>query len=321
MWLLMLAACPRSVRSPGSADVLVLAPHPDDEVLMAAGVIDRAVKQGQRVEVVLMTNGDFTCKRDGRVRRLETLTALAKLGVDEAHVHFLGYPDGHLHELTATPLAPVERINPSGECVRTNETWPVRGESRPFTSTALTDDLTALLDRLRPADVYLPHGIDTHRDHAMTYVFFRRAIDRLGLATRAHRSVVHRHEDLCWPGSCERPYRPDATMPPLPFPLDRYSADEQLPVDAVWKLGLISAYPSQLDAPLENDWLAGFARTNEVFFSERYVKREGRMVSEATTSCDEGAAITCHVPLKFGDELSIWANGEFTSSRIVSTTR
>ena len=70
MLLLVLAACPRSVRPPGSADVLVLAPHPDDEVLMAAGVIDRAVKQGLRVEVVLRTNGDFTCKRDGRVRQL-----------------------------------------------------------------------------------------------------------------------------------------------------------------------------------------------------------------------------------------------------------
>lgn len=291
---------------------------------MAAGVIDRAVKQGQRVEVVLMTNGDFTCTRDGRVRQLETLGALAKLGVDEAHVHFLGYPDGHLHELTEQPLSPVERISPAGACVRSNETWPMRGVTRvprPFTSTALTDDLTALLDRLRPADVYLPHGIDTHRDHAMTYVFFRRAMDRLGFSTRAHRSVVHRHEDLCWPGTCERPYRPNDAMPPLPFPLDRYTPDERLPVDATWKLGLISEYPSQLDAPLESDWLAGFARTNEVFFTERLVKRDGRMVSDATSFCDEATPLSCHVPLKFGAELSIWANGAFSASRIVTDSR
>ncbi|MER2564967.1 MAG: PIG-L family deacetylase [Myxococcaceae bacterium] len=312
--MLLLAACPRSVRSPGGADVLVLAPHPDDEVLMAAGVIDRAVKQGLRVEVVLVTNGDFTCKRDGRVRQAETLTALTKLGVEASRVHFLGYPDGHLHELTAEPLAPFERINAAGACVRTNETW----SGKPVTSTALLDDLTELLDRLRPADVYLPHGIDTHRDHAATYVFFRRALDRLALPTRAHRSVIHRHEDLCWPGSCAAPWQPKEALPPLPFPLDRYTADERLPVDATWKLQLISAYPSQLDAPLEKDWLAGFARTNEVFFTERYVKREGRMVSDATTSC---AGDTCSAQRGDYEELATWKNGAFDSLRVVSLTR
>lgn len=284
---------------------------------MAAGVIDRAVKLGQRVEVVLVTNGDFTCKRDGRVRQVETLTALAKLGVDESHVHFLGYPDGHLHELTAEPLPPVERISPSGVCVRSNETWGGARGPKPLTSTALTDDLTALIDQLRPMDVYLPHGIDTHRDHAMTYVFFRRAIERLGFSTRGHRSVVHRHEDLCWPGTCERPYQPALPMPPLPFPLDRYSPDETLPVEAPWKLQLISSYASQLDAPLENDWLAGFARTNEVFFTERYVKHDGRMVSDAAT-CDGS---TCTVHTERFDELTTWENGSFASLRVVSLFR
>lgn len=288
---------------------------------MAAGVIDRAVKQGQRVEVVLVTNGDFTCKRDGRVRQTETMEALAKLGVDESHVHFLGYPDGHLAELTVDPLPPVERISPTGDCVRSNETWAQRGVAhapKPFTSTALTDDLTALIDQLRPSDVYLPHGIDTHRDHGATYVFFRRAIDRLGFATHAHRSVVHRHDDLCWPGTCERPYQPNAEMPPLPFPLDGYTANERLPVDAAWKLRLISTYPSQLDAPLENDWLAGFARTNEVFFTERYVKRDGRMVSDATTSCEGD---TCSVRSDRFEELATWKNGVFDSLRVVSLFR
>lgn len=288
---------------------------------MAAAAIDQAVKQGRRVELVLLTNGDFTCKRDGRVRQLETLTALAKLGVDEAHVHFLGYPDGHLHELTEQPLSPIERISPTGECVRSNETWPMRGVAhapKPFTSTALTDELTALLDRLKPADVYLPHGIDTHRDHAMTYVFFRRAIDRLGFSTRAHRSVVHRHEDPCWPGTCELPFQPNAGMPPLPFPLDRYAADERLPVDARWKLELISSYSSQLDAPLERDWLAGFARTNEVFFSERLVKRGRRMVSDATTNCE---ADSCVARSERFEELTTWTRGVFDSLRVVSRFR
>src|SRR5690242_12652478 len=39
-------------------DVLVVAPHPDDEALGCAGVLLRALEQKQRVGVVLVTNGD-----------------------------------------------------------------------------------------------------------------------------------------------------------------------------------------------------------------------------------------------------------------------
>ena len=38
--------------------VLILAPHPDDEVIGCAGVIQQALKAGARVKVVYLTNGD-----------------------------------------------------------------------------------------------------------------------------------------------------------------------------------------------------------------------------------------------------------------------
>ncbi|MGQ9825213.1 MAG: PIG-L deacetylase family protein, partial [Desulfotomaculales bacterium] len=38
--------------------ILVIAPHPDDETLAAAGVIARSVKQGIPVRVVAITSGD-----------------------------------------------------------------------------------------------------------------------------------------------------------------------------------------------------------------------------------------------------------------------
>ena len=39
------------------ASVLVIAPHPDDDILAAAGVIKRAIGH-EEVTVVFMTNGD-----------------------------------------------------------------------------------------------------------------------------------------------------------------------------------------------------------------------------------------------------------------------
>ncbi|MCU0698984.1 MAG: PIG-L family deacetylase [Myxococcaceae bacterium] len=305
-------------------DVLVLAPHPDDEVLMAGGVIAEATARGLHVEVVVVTNGDLSCARDGRVRQAETVAALGRLGVPEHRVRFLGYPDGHLERLRKDPLEPLERIGADGTCARGNVTWATRGlggvdehtrrtgAPGPYTATALTEDLTAVLEALKPRDVYLPHGIDTHPDHAMTYVFFRRALDRLGWTpTRVHRSVVHA-SDACWPSDCVTMLALDMPTPALPGCLRAYAATERVPVDGRQKLSVIGAYQSQLDGPLERDWLASFARADEAFYVERYV-REGtrwKAVPEVARAvpCEQGdGRVECRARLP-GDveEASMW---------------
>ncbi len=38
--------------------VLILAPHPDDEDIGCAGVIQRALKSGAKVKIMYLTNGD-----------------------------------------------------------------------------------------------------------------------------------------------------------------------------------------------------------------------------------------------------------------------
>lgn len=285
-WCLLLAGCAsgsRSLRGPATeaVDLLVLAPHPDDEVLLAYGVLRRALQEGKRVAVVLVTNGDFTCKRDGSVRQRETVAALASLGLAEGQVRFLGYPDGWLAELGAAPAVGVQRRAPDGACVEATGTWADRGEGQmeahrlrtgehaPFTAAALTEDLAALLVRLQPRDIYLPHPIDTHRDHASTYVFLRRALDTLlGAPPVLHRAVVH--AGPCWPGDCAGPpYLPTEPMPPLPPPLEGYLPSEKVPIDAAGKLEAIARYESQRETAAQVDWLAGFARTDEVFFPER----------------------------------------------------
>src|SRR6476469_7366505 len=91
------------------ADILVFAPHPDDESLGCAWIILQAVSAGKRVHVVLFTNGDgfpiaasavlkkapeslvaLDYMELGRVRQQEVLTAIATLGLSPADVTFLG---------------------------------------------------------------------------------------------------------------------------------------------------------------------------------------------------------------------------------------
>lgn len=289
---------------------------------MAGGRLRRSLAAGERAAVVILTNGDLTCARDGRVRQAETVAALEALGLAEPDVHFLGYPDGHLHALGAEALT-VTRVGADGRCVPTATTWASRGAGGvdahtrrtgrpgPLTADALTDDLAALLATLRPRDVVVPHAIDTHLDHAMTYVFLRRALDRSGLAPRLHRSVVHASLP-CWPGDCSTPKRLDLPQPPLPPPLDRYEADERLPTDAAAKLATIGLFRSQLDDGLDGDWLAGFARRDEQFFTERCERRGARVVcapANAIVTCEDSA---CHAARADGyHETSTWTGGDF----------
>ena len=94
----------------GTDRVLVLAPHPDDEVLGAGGVIQQAVAQRLPIKIVFLTYGDsnqwsFLLYRKhpvvfpaavenmGLVRHDEAINAACILGADPQNLIFLGYPD------------------------------------------------------------------------------------------------------------------------------------------------------------------------------------------------------------------------------------
>jgi LmbE family N-acetylglucosaminyl deacetylase len=277
----------------GSVEWLVVAPHPDDATLIAAGVIARAVRQHEGVAVAFMTNGDLTCARDGVVREDESIRALAELGLDEQHVYFLGYPDGYLARLGHVALSPVER-RIDGRCVRGNDTYAVRGhdgrdvhstwfgESAAYTAENAVTDLSALLETLRPRQIVVTHPMDVHPDHAATYALLQRALARTGTVATLHRAFVHAGD--CWPlgpepaEPCPRTViDPSAPFPPLSGALHDYRFTERLPVpddflnpdvDANPKLRAIRTFRSQLGpSPLET-YLFTFSRREEPFFVE-----------------------------------------------------
>jgi LmbE family N-acetylglucosaminyl deacetylase len=281
-------SCARVTKVSGrdDVDVLIIAPHPDDEVLLAAGVLDRALREGRRAAVIVVTNGDFTCERSGPRREAETVAALQSLGLAEDDIHFLGYPDGFLAALGPHPLPPIPRLDADGSCRMVGTTSATRGAHRrdehsarvgspaPFSADALSEDLAALLARLRPHDVYLPHPIDEHPDHSATYAFFRRALEKLkSVPATVHRGVVH--AGPCWPGDCSAPFAPLGVVPPLPAPLSGYLPAERLPVDPMFKYGLISRYPSQTGPTPTSDWLAAFAKQEERFYPEQLTQAPG----------------------------------------------
>ena len=133
-------------------NVLVLAPHPDDEVLGCGGALCRHTAAGERVAVVFLTSGELGLKhlpRDEawRIREREARAAARILGL--ANVEFLRGPDWGLAEAKAT----------------------------------IARELRAILQREKPEIIYLPHPDDWHPDHQATLPLLRLALAHSGLKT------------------------------------------------------------------------------------------------------------------------------------------
>ncbi len=115
-------------------ELVVVAAHPDDETLGAAGLIRRVHGSGAGVTVVVVTDGEASHPRSPShsrddlrsIRRIEVLQAVDALA-PRARVHFLGLPDGALgedaHSLDAALSAVIEGIPASGSRMLVAAPW------------------------------------------------------------------------------------------------------------------------------------------------------------------------------------------------------
>lgn len=154
-----------------SRPVMVIAPHQDDETFGCGGLIALKRQQGIEVRVVFLTDGgNSPLPAEGSIERgdlagtriREALAALSALGVSEANVHFLGFPDS---ELKTMPADQREEI---------------------------IEQLRALLLTHQAHEVLVPHGEDGHGDHEAGYLFVIEAIRRSGLKVRLQQYAIWR---------------------------------------------------------------------------------------------------------------------------------
>ena len=126
-------------------NVVVIAPHPDDEAIGCGGSLALHAAAGDRVTAVFLTSGELgltTLPADEamRTREAEAERAGEVLGV--AALHFLRGPDWFLGE--AVDLV-AERLRP-------------------------------VLAREAPALLYVPHAAEWHPDHRAALPLLRRAL-------------------------------------------------------------------------------------------------------------------------------------------------
>ncbi|MBI3996405.1 MAG: PIG-L family deacetylase [Candidatus Omnitrophica bacterium] len=173
--------------------LLILAPHPDDEVLGCGGIIQKAVAMGVPLRIVFFTYGDNNqwsfllyrrhpvilpgaIKQMGLVRHDEALAAAALLGVPKDHLAFLGYPDfGTLH--IWNDHWGVEE--PYQSMLTRARAVPYANAQRPgaaYKGEEVLRDLTSILREFRPTKIFVSHPADHMPDHRALYLFTRVAL-------------------------------------------------------------------------------------------------------------------------------------------------
>jgi LmbE family N-acetylglucosaminyl deacetylase len=255
--------------------LLVVSPHPDDESLCCAGVIQRVVRAGGQVAVVWITSGDAAwidlllmsrslfptparARELGERRMAEARDATARLGVPPTGQLFLGYPDGGIEQLLgahrATPYT--SRTTAIASVPYADALYP----GHPYTGAALERDFLAVLERVKPTLILAPSELDSHPDHRSAGRLTHDALARLPGSIAVRYWIVHGGEGwpsprALLPGIPLTP--PPSTRPPAPVAFDLTVAEEDR------KLGALEAYATQLRVMAP--FLLAFVRTNELF--------------------------------------------------------
>lgn len=117
-------------------NILILAPHPDDEILGCGATIKKLSKEGNPIFVLVASRGSKRLYDQTKVEavRKEALEAHALLGVKKTF--FLDFP---APELDTVPLADISR------------------------------DISKVLSEYKINVLYLPHRGDIHNDHQVIF--------------------------------------------------------------------------------------------------------------------------------------------------------
>jgi len=259
--------------------ILILAPHPDDEILGCAGVVEQAKKMGIPLKIVFLTYGDnnqwsFLVYRKhpvvmpkaaeamGMIRHDEALKADDSLGVTPDEAVFLGYPDFRTFEIWSARWG---NSPPAKSMLTEARAVPYDNAFRPgapYKGEEIEADLKAIIKAFKPTKIFVSHPADHNGDHQALYLFTRVALWDLGeeIKPRLYPYLIHFKK---WP--LPRGYHPARPLLPPDFFAGKIPWDT-LPLDAdqvVLKHKAIKLHRSQYRSSAQ--YLLSFIRANELF--------------------------------------------------------
>ncbi len=306
-------------------DVLIIAAHPDDDVITAAGIIEDQLDVGGTVTVAYVTNGD-RCESQsqvdngrcselqpgiGTVRQGEAVDAERELGTvvgsDESNLIFMGYPNGFVDAVRygwALPELFHDETYASRGLGGTDWHDHRTGDHAAYTAQNLLDDMEAVIEARKPDHIFTHMRWDRHEDHRGTYYVVIDAVENVqdgdpSYNPYIHTALVHVKDPAQW-GQWPASSNPTT-------PVNEYSElGEDTNDELVWDQRESFEVPPEMQLPyysgsnpkaeaieehssqLADGFIRRFAHSDEVFWVEKLGAAEGR---DDNHSLDEGGSI------------------------------
>lgn len=155
-WLLRVVTIlsSKQLDTSGYDKVLIISPHPDDEVFGCGGLMQSLVQTGKQVEVIIMSKGEAVhrpcCPNNESViveaRAELTDAANGVLGIAPEHIHRLDFPDGDFASATGDDT--------------------------------LISVLGELIKAIAPTEVFIPHPYENSPDHVAATQIVKNILQR-----------------------------------------------------------------------------------------------------------------------------------------------
>ncbi|MDP2044384.1 MAG: PIG-L family deacetylase [Candidatus Omnitrophota bacterium] len=261
--------------------VLILAPHPDDEVIACAGVIQQALKAGAKVKIIYLTNGDhnelafivyekrITIRRGefvhmGQVRQKEAVKAMKFLGLSENDLVFLGYPDFGTFTIFSQYW---QSKKPFRDLLTRISSVPYKDNpsyGAPYQGESILNDLVKQIQYYKPDKIFVSHPADVNVDHKSLYLFLQIALSDLEGQIPKPKVYAYLVHCVGWPKP--RHYHPELEL----YPPDKFRTSRINWVRSDLSFGELDKkyqatlfYKSQTQSSAF--YLFSFARENELF--------------------------------------------------------
>lgn len=160
-------------------NVLMFAPHEDDEINIYGGIIEQYVKNGSTVRVVFSTNGDVYGL--GKLRIREALEVAKSYGIPKENFIFLGYSDSmrgasgkHIYNCDANEEVASVKGYTEAYGIDTHNSY----SNKKFTRQNVLDDFKDVINEYKP-DVLYCCDYDSHPDHRAIGLFFEEALGEI----------------------------------------------------------------------------------------------------------------------------------------------
>lgn len=276
--------------------IMIIAPHPDDEILATGGLLTHFFKNAIPVKIIYLTCGDSNPSlfwRDKKLkfspdkfiqtgieRKQEAETAIKILGGDKKDLLFLGYPDNRLWQMWLKPKTNVVSSTTLLNHSPYNFTFK---KHRYYKGDNIISDLNESIKKFKPTIIFSPHLRETNLDHQASGLFIKNLVKKINWSGKLYYYLIHykwMRLFRIYPPKNLFKNREKILYPPCSlWEKDKWFSFWLQPDQLKTKKTALRKYKSQRIVPTLNWLFRSFSTQNEIFQLVNHPYRSSRRKS------------------------------------------